>query len=175
MVSLLMVVRGNDRRACAEYKLAMRGAYKEKAMDFLKSSWQAAALKSLADRVSRCLCAWPPVRSACISHTDCTVRAACMRTFLSWTVRAIMLQGPQEERGSELVQYPTGLPLETLQLVGKQLTHIPADFTPHPDVEKIMERRRGMVEGTESRVDFAFAEMLAFCTLSLRRPTGVHC
>lgn len=35
----------------AEYQLAKKGAYKEKAMEFLKSSWQAAALKSLADRV----------------------------------------------------------------------------------------------------------------------------
>lgn len=36
-----------------------------------------------------------------------------------------------------------------------------------------MSRRRGMVAGTDSRVDFAFAEMLAFSTLSLRRPPGM--
>lgn len=35
----------------AEYEMAKSGRYKEKAMDFLKSSWQATALKSLADRV----------------------------------------------------------------------------------------------------------------------------
>jgi len=35
-----------------------------------------------------------------------------------------------------------------------------------------MARRRAMMEGTESRVDFSFAEMLAFSTLALRRPLG---
>lgn len=83
------------------------------------------------------------------------------------------VQAPQEDRGNELVQYRTGLPLETLQAVGQQLTRIPPEFTLHPDIQKVMERRRGMVEATESRVDFAFAELLAFCTLSLRRPPGL--
>lgn len=86
--------------------------------------------------------------------------------------RAAALQAPREDRGTELLQYPTGLPLETLQAVARGLTHLPAEVTPHPEIQKLMARRRAMVEGTDSRVDFSFAEMLAFSTLALRRPPG---
>lgn len=87
---------------------------------------------------------------------------------------AAALQAPREDRGTELLQYPTGLPLETLQAVAKGLTHLPAEVTPHPEIQKLMARRRAMVEGMESRVDFSFAEMLAFSTLALRRPPGAR-
>lgn len=82
------------------------------------------------------------------------------------------VQAPQETRGADLVQYRTGLPLRTLQEVARGLTHIPAEVTPHENIKKLLARRREMVKCTDSRVDFSFAEMLAFSTLSLRREPG---
>jgi hypothetical protein len=78
----------------------------------------------------------------------------------------------QSRAAQEAGQYKTGLPIETIQQVGRQLTNLPDGFHAHPDVERLLEKRRRMVESADSRVDFAFAELLAFCTLSLRRPKG---
>jgi 2-oxoglutarate dehydrogenase complex dehydrogenase (E1) component-like enzyme len=75
-------------------------------------------------------------------------------------------------RAPEGAQYKTGLPIETIQQVGRQLTNIPDGFNAHPDVVKLLQKRRRMIESADSRVDFSFAELLAFCTLSLRRPKG---
>lgn len=87
-----------------------------------------------------------------------------------------MLQEPNsEEAGADVAdtgQYKTGLPMATLQQVARQLTALPEGFNAHPALVKLLARRRGMVETEASRVDFAFAELLAFCTLSLRRPKG---
>ena len=68
--------------------------------------------------------------------------------------------------------HQTGLPLETLQAVGEQLTAAQPRMALHRDVRRLMSKRRKMVEGMNSRVDFAFGELLAFGTLSLRRPSG---
>lgn len=76
-------------------------------------------------------------------------------------------QGPQGHR--------TGLPLETLQFVGHQLTHVPPSFQLHPQISTLLQHRRDMVANLHARVDFAFAELLAFGALSLRRPTGGEC
>lgn len=76
------------------------------------------------------------------------------------------------DASADVGQYKTGLPIETIQQVARQLTDIPEDFNAHPGVKKILLRRRQMVESAASRVDFSFAELLAFCTLSLRRPKG---
>jgi 2-oxoglutarate dehydrogenase E1 component len=88
----------------------------------------------------------------------------------------VMQEANGEDSGdgaADAGQYKTGLPLETIQQVGRQLTDVPEGFTPHPDVEKLLARRRRMVAREGSRVDFSFAELLAFCTLSLRRPKGM--
>ena len=68
----------------------------------------------------------------------------------------------------------TGLPLETIQAVGQQLTLVPEHMTLHAEIEALLNRRRQMVTDMTSRVDFAFAELLAFGTLSLRRPPGAR-
>jgi 2-oxoglutarate dehydrogenase complex dehydrogenase (E1) component-like enzyme len=70
--------------------------------------------------------------------------------------------------------HQTGLPLETLQAVGEQLTAAQPHMALHREVRALLERRRRMVGGMDSRVDFAFSELLAFGTLSLRRPIGAR-
>ena len=67
----------------------------------------------------------------------------------------------------------TGLPFETLRAVGEELTRVQPRMAHHAAVTALLKKRRGMVEGLDSRVDFAFGELLAFGTLSLRRPRGV--
>lgn len=58
----------------------------------------------------------------------------------------------------------TGVPHDMLLEVGKAITTLPADFTPHRQIKKVYETRRAMIEGREP-VDWAFAEALAFSTL----------
>jgi 2-oxoglutarate dehydrogenase complex dehydrogenase (E1) component-like enzyme len=88
-------------------------------------------------------------------------RDVCIQDIASGTRNAL------DPHGSR-----TGLPLETLQAVGTQLTLMPEHMQLHTEVETLLKRRREMVASADSRVDFAFAELLAYGTLSLRRPLG---
>jgi 2-oxoglutarate dehydrogenase E1 component len=58
----------------------------------------------------------------------------------------------------------TGVPQETLRWLGGALTSLPADFTLHPRVAKIVEDRRRMLAG-ELPLDWGCAETLAYATL----------
>jgi 2-oxoglutarate dehydrogenase E1 component len=58
----------------------------------------------------------------------------------------------------------TGVALETLREVGRRITTIPQDFNAHRTIERLLRRRREMVE-TGSGIDWAMAEHLAFGTL----------
>ncbi|MEM6495998.1 MAG: 2-oxoglutarate dehydrogenase E1 component, partial [Pseudomonadota bacterium] len=58
----------------------------------------------------------------------------------------------------------TGVELETLRDVGRQITTLPNDFTPHRTVKRLIDRRRQMVEDGEG-IDWGMAEHLAFGTL----------
>src|SRR5690606_24250389 len=58
----------------------------------------------------------------------------------------------------------TGVDLDMLRDVGRQITTIPADFNAHRTVRRLLERRREMIETGEG-VDWAMAELLAFGTL----------
>ncbi|CAG9461158.1 unnamed protein product [Pedinophyceae sp. YPF-701] len=71
---------------------------------------------------------------------------------------------------------PTGLPVPTLQWVGRSLTTPPPRMHLHPDTEKLLQKRRRMIEGDKQRIDWGMAEALAFGTLALHRgvlPPGV--
>jgi len=87
------------------------------------------------------------------------------RTWQASALASIAGEGDDEAYDQE----STGLPLPTLQWVGSQLCRLPEGFTAHPTVTELYAKRRRMVEGPESRVDWAMAEALAFGTLSLRR------
>jgi 2-oxoglutarate dehydrogenase E1 component len=58
----------------------------------------------------------------------------------------------------------TGVSIETLTEIGRRLTTIPHDFNPHRTIERLLQRRREMVE-SGSGIDWAMAEHLAFATL----------
>jgi 2-oxoglutarate dehydrogenase E1 component len=64
----------------------------------------------------------------------------------------------EERRGT------TGVTIETLKEVGRRITTIPQDFKAHRTIERLLQRRREMVE-TGTGVDWAMAEQLAFATL----------
>ena len=58
----------------------------------------------------------------------------------------------------------TGVPLPRLRMLAEHLIQLPADFTVHPRVAKILEDRRRMAAG-EIPIDWGFAEMLAYASL----------
>jgi 2-oxoglutarate dehydrogenase E1 component len=58
----------------------------------------------------------------------------------------------------------TGVGLDVLLDVGRRITTIPNDFTPHRTIQRLLENRRKMVESGEG-IDWAMAEHLAFGTL----------
>jgi 2-oxoglutarate dehydrogenase E1 component len=58
----------------------------------------------------------------------------------------------------------TGVDIETLKEVGRRLTTLPSSFTPHKTIQRLLQRRREMVE-TGTGIDWAMAELLAFGTL----------
>jgi 2-oxoglutarate dehydrogenase E1 component len=58
----------------------------------------------------------------------------------------------------------TGVSVDMLKEVGLRLTAVPNDFNTHRTVQRLLERRREMVETGEG-VDWAMAEHLAFGTL----------
>ncbi|MFZ4809674.1 MAG: 2-oxoglutarate dehydrogenase E1 component, partial [Hyphomicrobiaceae bacterium] len=58
----------------------------------------------------------------------------------------------------------TAVDVDTLREVGRRITTIPADFNAHKTVQRLLERRREMVE-TGDGIDWAMAEHLAFGTL----------
>jgi 2-oxoglutarate dehydrogenase E1 component len=58
----------------------------------------------------------------------------------------------------------TGVAVDTLKEVGRRITTIPQDFNAHRTIQRLLQRRREMVE-TGSGLDWAMAEHLAFATL----------
>ncbi|MBV1694306.1 MAG: 2-oxoglutarate dehydrogenase E1 component [Hyphomicrobiales bacterium] len=58
----------------------------------------------------------------------------------------------------------TGVGLDVLKEVGRRITTIPNDFNAHKTIQRLLERRREMVETGEG-IDWAMAEHLAFATL----------
>jgi 2-oxoglutarate dehydrogenase E1 component len=53
---------------------------------------------------------------------------------------------------------------EILKNVGKEITVLPENFSPHKAVKRIYEQRAQMIETGED-IDWGFAEALAFATL----------
>ena len=56
------------------------------------------------------------------------------------------------------------MPIETLKEIGRRITAIPQDFHAHKTVQRLLQRRREMVE-TGTGIDWSMAEALAFGTL----------
>ncbi|PAN29467.1 hypothetical protein PAHAL_5G228800 [Panicum hallii] len=60
--------------------------------------------------------------------------------------------------------FDTGVKQDRLKLVGRAITKLPVNFKPHRAVEKLLKQRVAMIE-TGKKIDWAFAEALAFATL----------
>src|SRR5215813_8826627 len=58
----------------------------------------------------------------------------------------------------------TGVAIETLKDVGRRITTIPQDFHAHKTIQRLLQRRREMVESSTG-IDWSMAEHLAFATL----------
>jgi 2-oxoglutarate dehydrogenase E1 component len=58
----------------------------------------------------------------------------------------------------------TGVAIDTLKEVGRRITTVPQDFNAHRTIQRLLQRRREMVE-TGSGLDWSMAEHLAFATL----------
>ena len=58
----------------------------------------------------------------------------------------------------------TGVAIETLKEVGRRITAIPQDFNAHKTIQRLLQRRREMVD-TGAGVDWSMGEHLAFATL----------
>jgi 2-oxoglutarate dehydrogenase complex dehydrogenase (E1) component-like enzyme len=148
----------------AEFAAASRGAYRMSAAEFLSSSWQGDALAALS----------PEGGGGQGGVADGGGGASSSSSPSSSSSSSLAM--PLSPRRKELaLQEPTGLPLSTLQRVGRAVSLAPlADrgFHPHPAVAELLRARARMVESREGRVDFAMAETLAFGTLMLHRADG---
>ncbi len=60
--------------------------------------------------------------------------------------------------------WDTTVDLATLQKIGKKLGEVPANFTPHPKLVKLLESRKAMAEGKEL-LDWGMGELLAYGSL----------
>jgi 2-oxoglutarate dehydrogenase E1 component len=72
----------------------------------------------------------------------------------------------------------TGLPLETLRMVGDKITTVPAGFNVHRTIQRFMDNRRKAIQTGEG-IDWATGEALAFGTLAIEghpvRLSGQDC
>ena len=69
--------------------------------------------------------------------------------------------GPDED---EARRGNTGVAVDVLKEVGRRLTAIPNDFNAHKTIQRLIERRREMIE-SGTGIDWSMAEHLAFGTL----------
>nr|VFK59435.1 MAG: 2-oxoglutarate dehydrogenase E1 component [Candidatus Kentron sp. UNK]VFK68739.1 MAG: 2-oxoglutarate dehydrogenase E1 component [Candidatus Kentron sp. UNK] len=58
----------------------------------------------------------------------------------------------------------TAVPITIIEHLGARIAQIPADFTPHRSIARILDARREMALGKRP-IDWGFAEMLAYATL----------
>jgi 2-oxoglutarate decarboxylase len=72
-------------------------------------------------------------------------------------------QPVMDPRTPQESQITTAIPLEVLKTIGDAHVSFPPDFTPHPKLQKMLERRAAMA--SEGGIDWAMGELLAFGSL----------
>lgn len=73
------------------------------------------------------------------------VRVSCKIIIGRLRLSTLDVQAIASEPGGarqEPVQEPTGLPLATLQWVGRSIARTPPEFTLHPEVDRLCQARR---------------------------------
>jgi 2-oxoglutarate dehydrogenase E1 component len=73
-------------------------------------------------------------------------------------------KSPKELAEEILPHPPTGVPLETLQTVGKAITTLPHDFNVHRNLKRILQNREKALESGKD-IDWSTAESLAWGSL----------
>ncbi|WP_418214810.1 multifunctional oxoglutarate decarboxylase/oxoglutarate dehydrogenase thiamine pyrophosphate-binding subunit/dihydrolipoyllysine-residue succinyltransferase subunit [Boudabousia tangfeifanii] len=81
-------------------------------------------------------------------------------------VAGIPLPQSQSEGSGVVLGWTSNAPRELIERVGEAHINFPEGFTPHPKMVQLLQKRRQMTLG-EAKVDWGFAELLAFGTLLL--------
>ncbi|HKI51455.1 MAG TPA: 2-oxoglutarate dehydrogenase E1 component [Geothermobacteraceae bacterium] len=68
------------------------------------------------------------------------------------------------QRDYQTLDVATGVPVKTLQKLGKKATTIPERFNPHPKIAKLLAKRQETIMAGEG-IDWGTAETLAYATL----------
>eukprot|EP00049_Salpingoeca_infusionum_P001127 m.45424 g.45424 ORF g.45424 m.45424 type:complete len:1130 (-) comp10879_c1_seq2:213-3602(-) len=125
--------------------------------------------------VSESTCdAWKEELTSELQQEYDTFKAGGYRTpDVEYAKDLLMASGVVEDRRG--YQEQTGLPLHTLQLVGRGLTrYADRDINLHPSVRERLNKRRKMFDDEKNRVDWATAEALAITTLSIHRTAALE-
>src|SRR5215475_3197943 len=116
------------------------------------------------------------VKEGVVTDADVADMQAKFRTHLDEELRAAdsyrpnkadWLDGRWSDIGfteDEARRGNTGVAVETLKDVGRRITAIPQDFMAHRTIQRLLQRRREMVE-SGTGIDWSMAEHLAFATL----------
>lgn len=65
---------------------------------------------------------------------------------------------------SDTPDVATGVPMDRLQEIARRVTTVPADFTPHPKIERLLQQRAAMGRGDQP-LDWGMGETMAFGSL----------
>jgi 2-oxoglutarate dehydrogenase E1 component len=107
-------------------------------------------------------------------HKEFQMESEISRKFMPNPMEWLSSNWQGEAIGSFVLGRPynqTGVPLDTLKWIGQALTRTPDHFVLHPDIVKLLQQRKRMLE-TGQGVSWAMAESLAFGCLMTRSKGG---
>lgn len=94
-----------------------------------------------------------------------------------WAPAALEVPESQRPGAGMMVGWDTAVPRQVIERIGDAYLHLPDDFTPHPKMKQLMERRYKMTR--EGQIDWGFGELLAFGSLLIEgtpvRMSGEDC
>lgn len=159
--------RQYQRKLQQAFDASQQGTYRESVHQWLASSWQAGMLQPAArpripeqasphSALTHDLTATQAATHEVHVPHNASAATPCSNTPPPWpptlasnpllkldaVLSQRVLQGPAPTGSPPLHQEATGLPLPTLQWVGRTASHIPPGFTAHPAVARLMEARR---------------------------------
>ncbi len=113
------------------------------------------------------------VTGACVASLETELGAAKATTRRpKMSAMAAMWRGYRSEKYTAPDHVDTRVPRELLNEIADSMTTVPAGFTPHSKIVRLLEQRAQMGRG-EKTLDWGMAEMLAYGSL-LRQGTNVR-
>lgn len=113
------------------------------------------------------------VTGACVASLETELGAAKATTRRpKMSAMAAMWRGYRSEKYTAPDHVDTRVPRELLNEIADSITTVPAGFTPHSKIVRLLEQRAQMGRG-EKTLDWGMAEMLAYGSL-LRQGTNVR-